>query len=424
MLDKSQVKAWLEHPKQRAKRSLSAFFRWGFFALLCGALAGVAGTLLFWVLHMAQSVREAHGWLVYLLPVAGVIIVFLYRTAHMASDRGTNRIVCAVRGEEEVPLRTAALIFFGTALTHLYGGSSGREGAALQLGGSIGSWLSRVFKVDRQVAPILVMCGMSAAFAAIFGTPVTAAVFALELATVGAMPFVAFWPCGLSALIGYAIRLATGADTEFFHIAEIPEFGLVPLLQVALVAIGCALVSQLFCHSMTFSGKLIKRVSFLENPYVRVVVGAVGMVLITLIFGHDYNGTGMGVIEQAITRGEADWYAFLIKLVATVLTLKFGFKGGEIVPAMFMGATFGCVFGGLIGLSPSLSAAIGLTALFAGVTNCPIAAVLLSFELFGAESAVYALLAVPISWSLSGYASLYSKQHFLFSKYQLSAWEH
>ena len=424
-MDKQTVAAAVARQGRRAKRSLLSFVKWGFYGLLCGTLAGVAGTALYWVIATAQGFREQHGWLLYLLPVAGLLITLIYRALGMTKDRGTNLIICATRGEEEVPLRMSGLIFIGTVLTHLCGGSTGREGAALQLGGGIGSWLSRVFKLDRQGAQVLVMCGMSAAFAAIFGTPITAAVFSLEIATVGVMPFVAFWPCALSSLLGFGIRVFTGAGAETFHVAGVPEFHWLPVVQIAVLAAACSLVSQLFCHAMSGSGKLMDKVPFLKNPYARIVCGAVAVIALSLLLGTtDYNGAGMHVIEKAVHEGQADWYAFLLKIVFTVITLKCGFKGGEIVPALFIGATFGCTFAGLIGLSPMVGAAIGMAALFAGVTNCPIASILLSFELFGSGIGLYALLAVPVCWSLSGYSSLYSKQHFLYSKYQIVEWKH
>ena len=341
----------------------------------------------------------------------------MYRTCGVYESKGTNLVLSAVRSEERVPFRMAPLIFASTVLTHLFGGSAGREGAALQLGGSLAQTLGRFLHLDEKDMHIITMCGMSACFSALFGTPLAATVFSMEVVSVGIMYYAALVPCAAASLIAAGISGWFGVPPTFFSVSGIPQAAaLVPMLRTLVLAALCAAISVTFCYILHGSSHLFQR--FLPNPYLRAFLGGCGVLGLMLLCGsRDYLGAGVPVIAQAIS-GSAHPTAFLWKMIFTATTLAAGFKGGEIVPTFFVGATFGCFAGALLGLPPSFAAALGLCAVFCGVTNCPLTSMLIAFELFGFSGAPYFLLAVSVSYMLSGYYSLYSKQKIVYSKYK------
>ena len=391
------------------------FLRWGLISLLIGVTVGGVSTLLAFFLKHGTTFRKEYPQLIFFLPLAGVVIVFLYKFAKY-EDKGTDTILSTVHTEQPIPVRVAPLIFVATVLTHLFGGSAGRIGASLQLGGCLGQKWGRLLHLDKKDQRIMVMCGMSAAFSAIFGTPIAASIFALEVISVGIMHYAALVPCVLSALVAsqFAATLGIGPDT--FQLVDVPPVLFIPGIKVVVLAFLCACVSVLYCvvlHSVKdIYGKYIK------NTYIRIIFSSGLIILLTVILQtDDYMGTGVDIITKAV-EGEVDPFAFLLKIILTALTLKAGFKGGEIGPALFIGATFGCLFGHVAGISPSLCAALGMMSLFCGVTNCPISAVLFSFELFGYEGVPYFLLAISISYLMSGYYGLYDDQIIVYSKYK------
>lgn len=379
-----------------------------------GIVCGLVGTLFHYAVDKATDIRLQLPWLLYLLPVAGIVIAWLYHIAGLDNDRGTNLILESIRENKHPPLRLAGLIFIGTVLTHLCGGSSGREGAALQIGGSLGSGLGRCLRLSEKQEHILIMCGMSGLFSALFGTPVTATLFSMEVISVGIFHYSAFLPCICSSLVSYKISLFFGVQPVAYHINLLNSQGFDLTWRIALLALACALVSILFCKAMHLSSYLYRR--FLTNAYLRAAVGGGLVVIITLLIGtRDYNGAGMDIVGLALG-GHARPEAFLLKILLTALTLGAGFKGGEIVPAFFIGSTFGCVAGQFLGLDPSFAAALGLVSVFCGVVNCPIASIILSIELFGSGNVLAFAFACAISYLMSGSYSLYSSQRITYSK--------
>ncbi|WP_242968879.1 chloride channel protein [Marasmitruncus massiliensis] len=395
--------------------NLRVFLKWLFVALITGGLIGGVGSLFHIALNYATELRITHGWMIWLLPLAGVLIVFLYRLCNIREPRGTDLVIEAVRTSEELPAIMAPLIFVSTILTHLCGGSAGREGAVLQIGGSIGNKLGKCMRLDDEKSKnIMIMCGMSAAFSALFGTPVTATVFSMELISVGVMYYAALVPCAVSAVIALEVARACGVAPEAFQVYGIPDTNIGSISRVLVLSLLCAGLSIVFCFCLHQAGRLYKK--YLSNQYLRAAAGGALVLLLVLVFQtREYLGAGMDVIERSI-QGEALPWAFALKLLFTAVTLGAGYKGGEIVPGFFVGATFGCVVGGFLGLHPSFGAALGLVALFCGVTNCPITALMLAFELFHFTGVLFFLLAVAVSYMLSGYFSLYSAQKFVYAK--------
>lgn len=400
----------------RIKENATSLLKWIFIAFLTGFVVGGISSMFSYTLSGVTRIREDNPWIFYLLPVAGLLIVFMYKKLGQ-EDGGTNQVFSTVRAKDEVPFRSAPLIFVSTALTHLVGGSAGREGAAIQLGGSIGNQLGRWMKLDEADMHVIVMCGMSAAFSALFGTPMAAAVFAMEVVSVGVMYYTALLPCVVSALIATNFAATMGINPEAFHVSGIPELTMWNGLKMGVIALGCAGLSTLFCMLLKSAGQQFRK--WFKNSYLRVVVIGVVIILLTLALQTtNYMGAGTNLIEAAIEGGEVEPLSFFWKMILTVLTMKIGFRGGEIVPSFCIGATFGCVFGSISGLSPSLCAAAGMVAVFCGVTNCPITSALIAFELFGFEGASFYLIAVAVSYAASGYYSLYKDQTIVYSKYK------
>ena len=401
--------------KHNAHRALVSL-KWIIFAIIVGAIVGLCGTAFYFALSLVTVLRTQNTWLIFLLPLGGLGIVAMYRFLHNEKDTGTNLVISAIHSDDELPLRMAPLIFVSTLITHLFGGSAGREGAALQMGGSIGNALGKLFHFDDKDKHVMIMCGMSAAFSALFGTPMAAAILPMEMVSVGVMYYIALVPCVISSLVAHGIAYSFGVSNEMFIIRSVPKFGIMTSIEISVLAILCALVSILFCVLLHKSEDLYKR--FFTNPYIRVIAGGCIIIVLTLLVGNqDYNGTGINIIEHCIN-GTVRPEAFLLKMIFTALTLGAGYKGGEIVPSFFTGAAFGCLFGNLLGFSPTLCTAVGMTAVFCGVTNCPITSLLISFELFGYDGMPYFLLATALSYMLSGYFGLYRSQKIVYSKYK------
>ncbi len=410
------MNAYIKHKiAHNAHRALVSV-KWVIFAILVGTVVGLCGSAFYFGMSYVTSLRTAHSWLIFLLPVGGLVIVGLYHLFHDEKDTGTNLVISAIHSGDELPFRMAPLIFVSTLITHLFGGSAGREGAALQMGGSIGNALGRLFRFDEKDKHVMIMCGMSAAFSALFGTPMAAAIFPMEMVSVGVMYYIALVPCVISSLVAHGIAVSFGVSNELFLIGEVPAFGILSSVKISVLAILCALVSILFCVILHQTEHLYKKL--FKNPYLRVFVGGCLVVLLTCLVGsQSYNGTGINIIENCIN-GTVRPEAFLLKMIFTALTLGAGYKGGEIVPSFFTGAAFGCLFGNLLGFSPTLCTAVGMTSVFCGVTNSPITSLLISFELFGYDGMPYFLLATAFSYMLSGYFGLYRSQKIVYSKYK------
>ena len=400
-------------------RYLRVCFKWLVLAALVGCLTGPLGAAFGLALDWANTTRGVHGWLLYLLPIGGLIIVFLYRRFDPNGGGSTNQVFAAVRERKVLTLRTAPLIFFSTVTTHLLGGSSGREGAALLLGGSVSGQFGRLLRLDRHDCRLMTMCGMAGAFSAIFGTPLAATIFTIEVVNVGSMQYAALLPCLISALLGVWISGQLGLAPTAFTLGATAELTPVTILQVLVLGILLAGLSIVFCELLHTAPKLYAK--FFPNPYLRVAVGGLLIIALTKLLGTtDYNGAGSAVIAAAMA-GQALPWAFALKILFTALTLGSGYKGGEIVPIFFTGATFGCVVAPLLGLPAPLGAALGMVALFCGCTNSPLASICLGLEVFGGQCLPLFALVCAVSYMLSSYFSLYHEQHFLHSKLRIGS---
>ena len=402
---------------QRARMAAFTLVKWLLCSVLSGSVIGLVGALFYKCLQYVTNIRTTYSFTLFFLPLTGIIIVFIYRLTNEADNTGTNLVITAIQSNVEVPVKVTPLIIISTLLTHLCGGSAGREGAALQVGGSLGDFFAKLFNFDDKDTRIMIMCGMSACFSALFGTPIAAAVFSMEVISVGVMYYAALLPCVVASLVAYDFAGSFGIHPENFHVTGIPAFSMENGIKMGIIAVGCGAVSILFCLLLEYVSKGYDK--WLKNPYLRVFAAGCLVVVLYWILGTDrYMGAGNQLIEQAVEHGQTQTFDFFWKMLLTALTMRAGFRGGEIVPSFAIGATFGCLAGQIMGFSPSLSAAAGMTAVFCGVTNCPVTSILIAFELFGFQGVSYYLLAVAVSYAVSGYYGLYKDQTIVYSKYK------
>ena len=393
---------------QRLQLTVRMMFKWVVLSLIVGVTGGLLGAGFHHVLHFVTHLRSENTWVIYLLPLGGLLTLTIYRVLGLKKNRGTNEIIDAVLKGESLNPRIAPAIFLATATTHLFGGSAGREGAALQLGGSVASLLSKWFNLKDENRTILIMCGMSAVFAGLFGTPLTATVFCMEFESVGQIFSPAILPCYLSAFTASRVAGALGVHPEGYLIEAVTAITLGNVWRFAILAVLISILGIAMCKA--FHGAEHWAAHHIPNPWIRISLGGVLLALLTTLVGdHRFNGAGMDMALEAVA-GHADWYSFALKMLFTAVTLGAGFKGGEIVPTFCIGATFGCVVGGLLGLDPGMAAALGLIGLFCCATNSPIASILLSVEMFGGSNVhLFALICV-ICFLLAINSSLYSSQ--------------
>ncbi len=388
--------------------------KWLALSAVMGCACGVLGTGFHRIIDLAAAFRGEHRWIMLLLPLGGVATLLLSRLCRVSFDAGTNLIITSVSENAPVPASLAPLIVVGTTLSHLCGASVGREGAALQLGGSIGHNLGKLLGLEPEDVRLCAMCGMAGCFSAMFGTPLAAAIFVLEVVRVGVIRYGALLPCLTASYAAHLTALALGAEPMAFPLTGAPALSGGSLARVAVLAAGCALVGMLLCVTLEGAVELAKK--RLQNPYLRIALGGAGMAALVLGLDlYDYAGAGGAVIARAVA-GQAEPWAFALKLALTALCVAAGYRGGEIVPTLFIGATFGCVAAPLVGLAPGFGACVGMIALFCSVVNCPVASLFLAAELFSTGELAPFAVAVAVAYVLSGYVSLYSSQRTQFAK--------
>ena len=396
--------AKLHHPEYYVK----TFLKWFFLSLIVGITGGLLGAAFHHALHFVTHLRGENQWLILLLPVGGLLTVGIYNLLRMPKNRGTNEIIDAILEKKPVSPMVAPAVFLASAVTHLFGGSAGREGAALQIGGSVASKLGDLLRLKDHNRTILVTCGMSAVFAGLFGTPLTATIFCMEFVSVGTLFTPALLPCYLSAFFASRISSLLGVHAETFFLETAATLNPANIGGAVLLAVLVSVLGVAMCHVFHTAEHLAAH--HLPNRCVRIALGGAVVTVLTLLVGDQrFNGAGMDMAMEALG-GNADWYSFLLKMLFTAVTLAAGFKGGEIVPTFCIGATFGCVVGALLGLEPGIAAALGLIGLFCCATNSPLASIVLSVEMFGAANLYLFALVCVICFVLSGRSGLYASQ--------------
>ena len=404
------------------KRYLISFCKWLLLGTLIGILGGLIGAGFHHTLHGVTHLREHNNWLIFLLPLGGLMTIGLYRLLKLRNNRGTNEIIEATLEGRYVSRLVAPGIFTATAITHLFGGSAGREGAALQMGSSTASLLGRAMHLRKSERKILTMSGMSAVFAGLFGTPLTACLFTMEFGSVGTIFTPALLPCYLAAFVASQLSSHLGVHAEGISLEAMHALRFASVWKVLLLAVAISLLGVVMCQLFHKAEHWAHK--YLPNPWIRISLGGVVILGMTLLVGdHRFNGAGMHMALEAVA-GHADWYSFMLKMLFTAVTLSAGFKGGEIVPTFCIGATFGCVVGGLLGLDAGIAGALGLVGLFCCATNSPLTSIILSIEMFGSGNLYAFALICVIAFVISGNWSLYSSQKIKYSKSRLVAKRH
>lgn len=391
-------------------------------AAYCAALAAAVGTAVAWFLFLldrATSARFAHPWLLYALPAAGAAVAALYHLGGKDAERGNNLIMDEIHEPGAgVPARMAPLVFVGTIATHLCGGSAGREGTAVQMGGSLAALVARTLRLSPEDRRTMLMAGVAGGFGAVFGTPLAGAVFAMEVLAIGSLRYDAVLPCLMSALLSdWVCRALWGVRHADYHMSGIASAagGGVLILKVAAAGVCFGLAGALFAWLAHRSQALFRR---LGHPVLRPVAGAaVVIALVQLLGTREYLGLGVTspdprdvTIFSSFSAGGAHAFSWLWKSVFTAVTLGSGFKGGEVTPLFFVGASLGNALAGPLAAPASLFAALGLAAVFAGATNTPLACTIMGVELFGAEHVVPLAVACFVAYLFSGHAGVYSSQ--------------
>lgn len=381
-----------------------------------GVLTGTASAFFLVSLEHVTELRIEHPWLLYLLPAGGALVSYLYLKLGRNSGKGNNLILEQINnGDEAIPLRMAPLVLFGTLITHLFGGSAGREGTAVQMGGSLAEAFGKLLRVNAVDRRILLICGISGGFGSIFGTPLAGTVFGLEVLAIGLISHEALLPAFVASFVGHLVTTSFwGVSHIQYQVEWVPQISALVLLKVVFASLLFGLTSILFSE---LTHALKKGYTYLfRNPMLKSAVG--GLVIIGLVYllgTRDYLGLGIPLIQNSFEDGVSP-FTFLWKLIFTSLTLGAGFQGGEVTPLFAIGATLGHALSGFLHLYGPFLASLGFIAVFCGATNTPIACFLMGIELFGSDGAIYMFIACLISYLFSGHTGIYTSQKIGISK--------
>lgn len=375
-------------------------------AIAIGVMAGVASAIFLHTLDFATKTREKSAWLVLLLPLCGVAVSWMYHRFGAHLERGNNLLIDEVHEPKNtVPLRLTPMVLIGTVLTHLFGGSAGREGTAVQMGGSLADQLAKPFKLERK--PLLMM-GMSAGFGSVFGVPFAGTIFGLEVLTIGKLELGLILECMIASFVGHFICLALQVHHTAYPEPMLATLGVKSVLLMAFAGIFFGLCARLFASSMHTLSALLKK--FLPQAPLRAFTAGVVIVVGYYILGTmRFSGLGVPIIVESIRAPIPD-FDFFWKLFFTVLTLSSGFRGGEVTPLLFIGATLGNALGNFIALPYSMLAAVGLVAVFAGAANTPWAGAMMAMELFGWRIGAFAVVGCWMSFLFSSSHGIYHAQ--------------
>lgn len=389
-------------------------------AVIVGAASGLASAAFLVMLDRATDLQTDQGWLLYLLPLAGVVIAWAYNGYGASASGGNNLLLDQIHATDQVnrvPLRMFPLVLASTILTHLCGGSAGREGTAVQMGGALGSWLARTLRLDSVHLRLLLLCGIAGGFSSVFGTPLAGTIFAMEVLAIGGMNYDALIPCLIAAVTGDLVIDALDVHHGLYVISSaMPDLTLRTLAMVVIAGIAFGLASLVFSELTGFVEKTSKQ--FIANSMLRAFIGGLLVIGITLVLGtRIYNGLSLPLLSDSFTDASIPTWAFLFKIILTSVTLGVGFKGGEVTPLFVIGATLGVTLSGPLNMSPDVLAGLGFVAVFAAAANTPVACVIMAAELFGTAGVLYFGIAIFVAYTISGHRGIYHSQRVLSPKY-------
>ncbi len=395
---------------------LAALGQWLVLGALVGLACGGASALFLWLLERATELREGHEWLVYALPFGGLFVGLAYERFGEPIKGGNNLVIDTIHDEgPEIPLRMAPMVLVGTVLTHVFGGSAGREGTAVQMGASLADWLAHRLGVSKAVRRQLLAAGVAGGFGSVFGTPIAGAVFGLEFVALGRIEYEALVPALVASVVGDLTTRGLGVGHT--HYPASPHVALTPLLLAKwlVFAAAVAAASTIFIELTHWLKKRGER--HLPRLPVRMFVGGVAVVAMWKLVGtSDYLGLGVPTIVRAFSDPRLPAYAFALKLVFTAVTLGAGFLGGEVTPLFFVGAALGSALARLLGIPLELGAGVGLAAVFAASSNTPLALSIMAVELLGAGVFPHVVVVCVVAYLLAGHRSIYSAQRLLGGK--------
>lgn len=396
---------------QRAKYKtfILTLSKWLFWGSLIGVFSGITSAILLNTNDFLTDTREKHSFLIFFLPLGGIVIGYIYRYHGRNSRKGNDLIIEHIHySQGEIPLRMGPIVFICTFITHLFGGSTGREGAAIQMGASIAESVNRIFKVDRVDRRILIISGIAGGFGSAFGTPLAGTFFAMEVISLGKMKYEAIIPAFTASFVGHLVTSGIGVEHEHHVIKSLPNLDGSTIIKVILASIIFGVVSLIY--SQIRHG--IKRFSdnHLKNLMVRAALGGAVIIALTFIVGtRDYLGRGLPIVDQAF-KGPVSPFAFFWKIIFTAITMGTGFRGGEVIPLFFIGATLGNTLSGLLNLPTSFLVAIGMIAVFCGASNAPLACFVFAMESFNGDAMIFFFIACLVSYIASGNHGIYAAQ--------------
>lgn len=401
--------------QKRPKKIFRHYLRWSFYSALVGLLAGASAALFLISLNWATKYRSKNMWLIWLLPFAGLFIGYCYKRYGRKAQEGTGLILEEIHNPQNIiPFRMAPFVFIGTVITHLFGGSAGREGTAVQMGSTFADQLTQFFQIEPEERKILLIAGAGAGFSAAIGAPLAGAIFGLEVIQIGKLRLFALFECLIASFVGFHTSRVLGAPHSIFPVLNVVTYDVATVVSVFLGGLAFGMAANIFVKCTHLVERIQKK--YIKISVLRPFFAGIALIILYYIEGsYRYVGLGIPTIQNSFTQS-ASWYDPIIKLIFTSLTIGSGFKGGEFVPLVFIGSTLGSFLSTQMMISKGLITSLGFAAVFGAAANTPIACTIMACELFGWKIAPYALFCCLIAYYITGHLGIYKNQKIVYSK--------